>query len=86
MAIGKAAGCLVPILGIALAAAGVGWLKRRYWGWILDVVLIGGNLLGDAIRLAQGDWQSEAVGVLLAGALFLYLISARVRGFFRGQA
>jgi len=80
---GKFVGILFPILGVTLAAAGFGWLKVRYWGWILAVMLIGGNLLGDTIRLAQGEWLSGAVGVLLAGALFLYIISAPVRGFFR---
>jgi hypothetical protein len=47
VSMGKTVGFLFPVLGLALAAAGIGWLKKRYWGWFLAVLLIGGNALGD---------------------------------------
>jgi hypothetical protein len=80
--LGKSVGFLFPVLGLALATAGTGWLKRRYWGWFLAVLLIGGNALGDAIRLASGDWIGGAVGVILAGSLLLYMTRPSVRTFF----
>jgi hypothetical protein len=82
-ALGRWVGFLFPVLGLALALAGIGWLKRRFWGWILAVLLTGGNLLGDAIRLASGAWLQGLVGVVLAGALFFYIVSAKVRNHFK---
>jgi hypothetical protein len=83
ISMGKAVGLLFPVLGLALAAAGTGWLKKRYWGWFLAVLLIGGNALGDLIRFASGDWIAGAVGVIIAGALLLYITRPPVRTFFR---
>jgi hypothetical protein len=83
ISMGKAVGLLFPVLGLALAAAGTGWLKKRYWGWFLAVLLIGGNALGDLIRFASGDWIAGAVGVIIAGALLLYITRPSVRTFFR---
>jgi len=82
VSIGKAVGLMFPVLGLALAAAGIGWLKRRYWGWLLAVLLIGGNALGDLIRFASGDWIGGSVGVIIAGSLLLYLTRPRVWTFF----
>jgi hypothetical protein len=79
---GKTVGFLFPVLGLALAAAGIGWLKRRYWGWFLAVLLIGGNALGDLIRFASGDWIAGAVGVVIAGSLLFYITRPRVQNFF----
>ena len=81
-AMGRRMGILFPLLGIALACGGVGWLKKRFWGWVLAVLLIGGNLAGDLIHLASGDWKG-GVGVAIAGPLLFYMTRARVRGYFR---
>jgi len=78
-ALGRWVGFVFPVLGLALASAGIGWLKQRLWGWMLAVLLIGGNALGDAIRMVSGAWLEGAAGLLIAGALLLYLISARMR-------
>ena len=72
-ALGPWVGFLFPLLGLTLAAAGIGWLKRRHWGWILAVLLIGGNAVGDLARLVSGAWVEGAVGVLIAGALLIYM-------------
>jgi len=82
-ALGRWIGFLFPVLGLLLAAAGIGWLRRRFWGWMLAVLLIGGNALGDAIRMATGAWLEGAAGVVIAGALLLYIISSRVRDYFK---
>ncbi|MBZ5572387.1 MAG: hypothetical protein LAO09_10985 [Acidobacteriia bacterium] len=81
-ALGRWVGFLFPVLGLLLATAGIGWLKRRSWGWMLAVLLIGGNALGDAVRMAIGAWIEGAVGVVIAGALLLYIISRGVRDYF----
>jgi hypothetical protein len=80
---GRTIGILFPLLGVALACAGIGWLKGRFWGWLLAVLLIGMNLLGDLINFALGDWLKGSVGVAIAGALLFYMTRARVRGYFR---
>ena len=82
ISLGRWVGFLFPVLGSLLAVAGIGWLKRRFWGWMLAVLLIGGNAFGDAIRMASGTWLEGAVGVLIAGALLLYIASFRVRNYF----
>jgi len=79
----KAAGPLFPLLAVALASAAVGWMKNRYWGWFLAVLLVAGNFVGDLIRLASGAWLSGAAGVLIAGTLLFYLTSTGVRRSFR---
>lgn len=66
---------------MALACAGL-WRGRR-WGWRLGIALLAINLLGDAGKaIATGD-PATAVGVPIAGALVLYLLSTRVRRFLR---
>ena len=83
-AIGRKIGILFPLLGVALACAGVGWLKRRFQGWVLAVLLIGGNLAGDLSRLGSGDWKG-GVGVPIAGALLFYMTRDRVRSYFQAS-
>jgi len=82
IALPRAVAFLFPVLVLMLAAAGVGWLKRRYWGWVLALTLIGGNGLGDLLRLASGEWLSGAVGVVIAGALFFYMATSKMRAWF----
>jgi hypothetical protein len=80
-ALGPWVGFLFPLLGLTLAAAGIGWLKRRHWGWILAILLIGGNAVGDLARLVSGAWVEGGVGVLLAGALLVYMTRPAMRRF-----
>lgn len=82
-ALGRWVGFMFPVLGFTLAAAGIGWLKRRRWAWMLAVVLIAGNAVGDLVRLASGAWVEGAVGVLLAGALVIYMTRPAMRYFFK---
>lgn len=85
-ALGRWVGFLFPLLGLALAAAGIGWLKRRRWGWMLAILLIGGNAVGDLARLVSGAWVAGAVGVLLAGALLIYMTRPAMRHFFKAHS
>lgn len=81
-ALGRGVGFLFPLLGLTLAAAGIGWLKKRHWGWILALLLIAGNALGDLLRLLSGAWLEGAVGVLIAGALLIYMTRRAMRNVF----
>jgi hypothetical protein len=75
----------VPFLVLAavLFLTGVGWFRRRYWGWLLGVSLIAANLAGDVANLAMRDWLRGGVGVVIAGLLLVYMTRPRVRRYFR---
>jgi hypothetical protein len=78
---GKSIG--IPFLGLAagLFFAGLGWFKRKRWGWALGTAIIAINLLGDLIHLFLGDIKS-LVGVAIAGLLLIYMTRPGVRGYF----
>lgn len=82
MGLGRWVGFLFPLLGLALLLAGIGWLKRRRWGWMLAVLLISANAAGDLIRLLSGSWIEGTVGVSIAGALLLYMTRPNMRHVF----
>jgi hypothetical protein len=50
---GRAVGIMFLLLAMALAVAGIGWLKRRRWGWRLAVVIIGTQVLGDFVNVTS---------------------------------
>lgn len=80
--LGRAVGVFFLLLGAALATAGVGWLRRRLWGWRLAAAIIATQVLGDVVNCVRGDWLRGGTGVIIAGALFLYLLRPRTRGAF----
>jgi hypothetical protein len=73
---------LFVLLGVALAAAGIGWFRRRLWGWRLAVVIIATQVVGDVINCIRGDWLRGGIGVVIAGALLLFLLRPRVKNAF----
>ncbi|MFZ1011483.1 MAG: hypothetical protein WAN65_31895 [Candidatus Sulfotelmatobacter sp.] len=73
---------LFLLLGAALATAGAGWFRRRLWGWRLAVAIIAIQVLGDIVNCIRGDWLRGGAGIVLAGALFLFLLRPRVRAGF----
>jgi hypothetical protein len=77
--LGRKVGILFLLLAAALVISGVGWFRRRPWGWRLAIVIIGTQVLGDLINLMRGDWLRGGTGAVIAGALLLYLLSARIR-------
>jgi hypothetical protein len=79
---GKAAGFPFLLLGVTLAVASLGWFKRRLWGWWLAVIVIGTQVSGDLVNIFLGRILEGIVGVAIAGALFLYLLRAKVRAVF----
>ena len=58
--LGKTAGIAFLSLGAALAVAGAGWLRRRFWGWALAVVIIATQALANLINVARGDLLGAA--------------------------
>jgi hypothetical protein len=69
-------------LGAAMIAAAVGWIKRRFWGWALTVLIITSQVLGDFVNALRGELLKGAVGVAIAGALLVYLLRSTTRDAF----
>lgn len=75
------------VLAAALFVAGLGWFRRRRWGWVLGVALIAINLTGDIFNLVfRGELLKGAVGVAVAGLLLTYMTRASVRNYFGRSA
>ncbi len=83
---GVPAGILFLLLAVALAVAALGWLKRQRWGWRLAVVLIGTQVLGDFLNIFSGHILQGAVGVTIAGVLFIYMTRARLSSTFSNSS
>jgi hypothetical protein len=77
--LGRVVGILFFVLSVALIAAGIGWFRRRLWGWRLAVVIISTQVLGDVVNCVRGDWLRGGTGVIIAGALLLFLLQPRTR-------
>jgi len=76
---GKAAGIPFVFLGVTLVVAGMGWFKRRLWGWRLAVSIIAVQVLGDLVNAFMGDLVRGGVGFVIAGALLVYLLRPQVK-------
>jgi uncharacterized membrane protein len=66
----------------AMVGAAIGWIKRRFWGWALAVIIIASQVLGDLVNALRGEFWKGAVEVVIAGALLVYLLRPRVRAIF----
>ena len=80
--LGRIVGIFFLLLGAALITAGIGWFRRRLWGWRLAVVIISTQVLGDVVNCARGDWLHGGTGLIIAGALLLFLGQPRIRAAF----
>lgn len=78
------AGILFLLLAAILVLAGIGWFKRRLWGWKLAVAVIATQVLGDLVNFFKGDYWRGGVGFSIATALLLYLLRPAVRAVFNG--
>ena len=79
---GGRVGVLFLLLGAALATAGIGWFQRRRWGWRLAAAIIAVQVLADVVNCARGDWLRGGTGVIIAGALLVFLFQPRIRAKF----
>jgi hypothetical protein len=82
--LGNKIGILFLILSTAMVVSGIGWFRRRLWGWRLAVTIVTTQVLGDIANLVRGDWLHGVAGVLVAGALLIYLLSPRIKAAFSG--
>jgi len=80
--VGGTVGIFFLLLGAVLAAAGIGWFRRRLWGWRLAVAIITAQVLGDVVNCIRGDWLRGGAGLIIAGALLLFLLQPRIRAVF----
>jgi hypothetical protein len=80
--LGAKVGIPFLLLAAALTAAGIGWFRHRLWGWRLAVAIIATQILGDMVNCVRGDLIRGATGVIIAGALLLYLLRAKTRAAF----
>jgi len=79
---GKSVGIGFLLLAVLLTLAGVGWFKRRRWGWQLAVAIITTQVLGDLVNMVQGQVVPGGTGVVIAGALLLYILRPNMRAAF----
>ena len=79
---GRAVGILFLLLSGALTTAGIGWFRRRPWGWRLAVVIIATQVVGDLVNCVRGDLLRGGTGVIIAGALLLFLWRPKIRDSF----
>ena len=79
---GKAVGIPFLLLAGVLASAGIGWFKRRRWGWRVAVAVFATQVLGNLVNIFMGDLVRGGIGFLIAGALFLYLLRPQLRSAF----
>jgi len=80
--LGRTAGILFLLLGAALMTAGIGWFRRRQWGWRVAVGILAIQVLGDVVNCIRGDWLRGGIGVVIAGTLLLFLLSREIRAAF----
>jgi hypothetical protein len=80
--VGSAVGMLFLPLAAALVTAGIGWFRHRLWGWRLSVVIIAIQVLGDVVNCVRGDWLRGTAGVIIAGALLIFLLRPKIKAEF----
>ena len=80
--LGDIVGILFLVLSVALTTAAIGWFRRRLWGWKLAVVIIATQVLGDVANCLRGDLLRGGTGVIIAGALLVFLLQSKVRAAF----
>lgn len=70
------------VLAVLFTTVSILWFRRNFVGWIMGVSLIAANVLGDIVQLFSGRIPEGSLGVVLGGALFLYMLTWRIRGNF----
>jgi len=81
--LGRKIGILFLILSSALLISGIDWFRHPRWGWGQAVAIIATQVLGDIVNLARGDPLHGTTGVIIGGALLIYLLSPESDRHFR---
>jgi hypothetical protein len=82
--LGRSVGIAFLFLGGLMVVAGIAWFRRSRWGWRLAVAIVAVQFLGDLLNALRGDFIRGGIGTIIAGALLLYLFSAKVKKTFAG--
>lgn len=80
--IGFAAVVLMTVLSAACALTGEGLRRGARWGYVLAVVGLAIQLLGDLVNTVFGIEPRAVFGIPIAAVLILYLMTGRVRRYF----
>ena len=80
--LGSWVGISFLLLSVVLTTAGLGWFRRRLWGWGLAVGIIATQALGDIVNCLRGGWLRGGIGVVIASALLFFLLRPRTRATF----
>src|SRR4051812_38814649 len=80
--LGAWAVALMFTVSVACASAAVGLWRKARWGYRLALIILAINLLGDVANVVLGTEPRAAIGIPIVIAIFAFLLSRRVRGFF----
>lgn len=75
-------GPLFFVLSVVLAVTAWGWFHVRNWAWKLAIVIMCTQIVGDLVNILRGDLLRGGVGLVIASAFLLCLLSARIRNWF----
>jgi hypothetical protein len=84
--LGRVVGIPFVLLGVTLAVAGAGWLKRRRWGWWLTVAIVATQVLGNLVNIFLRHFVEGGIGAMIAGSLLFYLLRSKVKTVFKAAA
>ncbi len=73
---------LMATVSVFCAAAAIGLWRGSRWGHWLAIGLIATNLIGDITNVLLGTEPRAIVGIPIAAAILLYLLSKKVRSSF----
>lgn len=80
--LGRLVGVAFVMLGAVMLVAGLGWIRRRLWGWRLGVAILAVQALGDLVNCLRGDFLRGGIGLVISVGLLLYLRSRTIRSCF----
>jgi hypothetical protein len=74
---------LLLVVGCACAVAAIGLWRGASWGYAVAIIVLSVNLLGDLVNAISGLEPRAAIGIPIVIGMLAYLMSQRVRRFFR---
>ena len=81
--LGQWAVLLLATVSLFCATAAIGLWRGSRWGHWLAIGLIATNLIGDITNVMLGTEPRAILGIPIAGAILLYLLTKKVRSSFR---
>lgn len=76
---------LLAVVCLACAAAAYGFVRGRRWGYLLGIVLLVVNLVGELLNVVFGSEPRAIFGLPVVALLLWYLASSNVRAFFESN-